>query len=74
MGKGVFDIEAASQAYFGIPAKELTREQAIRLATCLPVPLLTSPFDPPDAKRSRLQDWLRRTIPTVSFPDWVEQR
>lgn len=38
MGKGVFGIEAASQACFGKPAKNLTRQQATMIAACLPNP------------------------------------
>jgi monofunctional glycosyltransferase len=38
MGKGVFGAEAASRAYFGKPAKNLTRKQAAMIAACLPNP------------------------------------
>jgi monofunctional glycosyltransferase len=37
-GHGNFGAEAASQAYFGIPASELTQAQAARLAAILPNP------------------------------------
>lgn len=38
MGKGVFGVESAAQAYFGKPAKKLTRKQAAMIAACLPNP------------------------------------
>jgi monofunctional biosynthetic peptidoglycan transglycosylase len=38
MGKGIFGIEAASQAYFKKPAKKLTRQEASMVAACLPNP------------------------------------
>lgn len=38
MGKGVFGIEAASRYYYNIPAKALTRQEAARIAACLPNP------------------------------------
>ncbi|MBO9561466.1 MAG: monofunctional biosynthetic peptidoglycan transglycosylase [Niastella sp.] len=38
MGKGVFGIEAAAQAYFKKPAQKLTRQEAAMIAACLPNP------------------------------------
>jgi monofunctional biosynthetic peptidoglycan transglycosylase len=38
MGKGVYGIEAASRFYFNKPAKTLTRQEAARIAACLPNP------------------------------------
>jgi len=38
MGKGIYGIEAAARAYYHIPAKELTRLEAARIAACLPNP------------------------------------
>jgi monofunctional biosynthetic peptidoglycan transglycosylase len=37
-GEGVFGAEAAAQRYFGIPATQLSAEQAARLAVLLPSP------------------------------------
>ena len=37
-GKGIFGIEAASQAMFGKPAKKLTRREAAMIASSLPNP------------------------------------
>ena len=38
MGPGVFGIEAASQKYFGKPAKNLSRAEAAMIIACLPNP------------------------------------
>ncbi|HSF45526.1 MAG TPA: transglycosylase domain-containing protein, partial [Chitinophagaceae bacterium] len=38
MGKGIFGIEAASQAYFKKPAAKLSRQEAAMIAACLPNP------------------------------------
>ncbi|WP_208419860.1 monofunctional biosynthetic peptidoglycan transglycosylase [Paraflavitalea devenefica] len=38
MGKGVFGIEAAAQAYFKKPAQKLTRQEAAMVAASLPNP------------------------------------
>lgn len=38
MGPGIYGAEAASQSYFGKPAKNLTRKEAAMIAACLPNP------------------------------------
>ena len=38
MGKGIYGVEAAAQAYFSKPASGLTRKQAAMIAACLPNP------------------------------------
>jgi monofunctional glycosyltransferase len=38
MGKGVFGVEAAARYYFNKPASALTRQEAARIAACLPNP------------------------------------
>lgn len=38
MGPGIFGIEAASQKYFGKPAKQLSRAEAAMIIACLPNP------------------------------------
>ncbi len=38
MGPGIFGIEAASQQYFGKPAKQLSRAEAAMIIACLPNP------------------------------------
>ena len=42
-GPGIYGAEAASQAWYGIPASGLNREQAARLAAVLPSPLRRKP-------------------------------
>ncbi|MDD3125211.1 MAG: monofunctional biosynthetic peptidoglycan transglycosylase [Candidatus Kapabacteria bacterium] len=46
MGDGVYGVEAASQKYFGKPAKNLTKIQAARIAAVLPNPRRWSPAKP----------------------------
>lgn len=50
-GEGVFGAEAAAQAWFGKPAKDLTRVEAARLATALPNPLARNPAKPAPGHR-----------------------
>jgi len=42
-GHGIYGVEAAAQAYYNKPAKELTAEEAARLAAVLPSPLRRTP-------------------------------
>jgi len=42
-GRGIFGIEAASQAYFGKPASSLSLEESLRLAAVIPSPLRHRP-------------------------------
>jgi monofunctional biosynthetic peptidoglycan transglycosylase len=44
-GPGVYGAEAAAQYHYGLPAAALTREQAARLAACLPSPRTRRPQD-----------------------------
>lgn len=37
-GPGIYGAEAAAEYHYDVPAAELTREQAARLAACLPAP------------------------------------
>jgi len=54
MGKGVYGIEAASHFYFNKPAKILTRQEAARIAACLPNPKIFTikPLSPHVAARA----------------------
>ena len=45
-GKSVFGVEAASQHYFGIPAKQLNPEQSALIAASLPTPSRSNPAKP----------------------------
>jgi monofunctional biosynthetic peptidoglycan transglycosylase len=42
MGKGIFGIEAAAQAYFNKPASQLKRQEAAMITACFPNPQLYS--------------------------------
>jgi monofunctional glycosyltransferase len=42
-GPGVYGAEAAAQFHYGISARRLTRDQAVRLVACLPAPLERRP-------------------------------
>ncbi len=42
-GPGIYGAEAASHAWYGIPARNVDREQAARLAAILPAPLRRRP-------------------------------
>ena len=50
--EGVFGVEAAAQSYFGVSARDLTPEQAARLAAVLP--------DPKDRSASKPSDFVRK--------------
>lgn len=52
-GNGAYGIEAASQTYFNIPAKELKPFQAALLAGLLQSPETYDPWDQPDAATER---------------------
>ena len=56
-GNGVFGAEAAARHYYGISARELSREQAARLAAMLPNPRL---YD-----RNRQSAYLARRVPVI---------
>ena len=42
-GPGIYGAEAASEHYYHMPASEMTREQAARLAAIIPAPLKRKP-------------------------------
>jgi monofunctional glycosyltransferase len=46
MGRGIYGVEAASQFYFGVSARRLTREQSAMLAAVLPNPKGWDPRNP----------------------------
>ena len=60
MGRGIYGVEAASQHYFGVSARGLTREQSAMLAAVLPNPKGWDPRNPSMALRFRQQLILRR--------------
>jgi len=57
MGPGIYGVEAASQHYFGVSARGLTREQSAMLAAVLPNPKGWDPANP-----GRMLQWRQRRI------------
>jgi monofunctional biosynthetic peptidoglycan transglycosylase len=52
-GPGIWGVEAASRAYFGVPASRLTEEQAADLAATLPHPRTSNPTFRPERTLAR---------------------
>jgi monofunctional glycosyltransferase len=84
-GPGIFGIEAASRSHFGIPARQLSREQAALLAAVLPNPREYSPTRPSETVRARAR-WIEQQmtqlgngwldplgLPARSEPGWSGQ-
>lgn len=62
-GKSVFGIGAASEHYFGIPAKDLSPEQSALIAASLPTPSRSNPAKPTEYLAERaayIQDQMPR--------------
>jgi monofunctional glycosyltransferase len=68
MGRGIYGVEAASQHYFGVSARGLTREQSAMLAAVLPNPKGWDPTKPGRMLRWRQQRILRREQ-NANFPE-----
>ena len=68
MGRGIYGVEAASQHYFGVSARGLTREQSAMLAAVLPNPKGWDPANP-----GRILQWRQRRIlrreRSANFPE-----
>jgi monofunctional biosynthetic peptidoglycan transglycosylase len=52
-GPGIWGVDAASHAYFGVPASRLTEEQAADLAATLPHPRTSNPTFRPERTLAR---------------------
>lgn len=59
-GPGIWGADAASRAYFGVPASRLTEEQAAGLAATLPHPLSSNPAFRPERMLARRELILAR--------------
>ena len=68
MGPGIYGVEAASQHYFGVSARGLTREQSAMLAAVLPNPKGWDPTKPGRTLRWRQRRILRRER-SAKFPE-----
>ncbi len=60
MGRGVYGVEAASQHFYGVSARGLTREQSATLAAVLPNPKKWNPKQPGVTLRRRQERILGR--------------
>ena len=60
-GRGAYGIEAAAQAYFGVPASGLTAAQGASLAAIIKAPSAFAPHLHPEANRQR-QEYILRTM------------
>ena len=68
MGRGIYGVEAASEYYFGVSARGLTREQSAILAAVLPNPKGWDPKNPGPMLRWRQQRILQREH-NAHFPE-----
>jgi monofunctional biosynthetic peptidoglycan transglycosylase len=59
-GRGIYGVQAAAQAYWGVPAADLSVTQAAELAATLPGPVKNNPA-------SRTDFFLRRTKKILSL-------
>jgi monofunctional biosynthetic peptidoglycan transglycosylase len=64
-GRGIYGVEAASQRHFGIPASQLSRTQAARLAAVLPNPIALSAAQPSDYVWGRVA-WIQGQMSQLS--------
>jgi monofunctional biosynthetic peptidoglycan transglycosylase len=67
MGDGVYGIEAAARAHYGVGAPDLTREQCLALAAILPNPRVWDPRSPTPRLATRITH-LQQQEKQVSFP------
>ena len=68
MGRGIYGVEAASQYYFGVHARGLTRRQSALLAAVLPNPKGWNPAHPGRALRRR-ERWILAREREARFPE-----
>lgn len=71
-GEGIFGVEAASQHYFGVTAKQLTVQQACALAAVLPNPLQWSPAKPTPYIKQRMQ-WIQKQMTNLGGASFLEK-
>src|SRR5690554_4942411 len=64
-GPGIYGVEAASKAYFGISARQLSASQSARLAAVLPNPKVLSVTSPSPYVRDRIF-WIRGQMDQLS--------
>ena len=69
-GPGIYGIEAAARHYFGVPARELDRHQAARLAAILPAPGRLNPVHPDPQLAERIA-WIERQMAQLGIA-WLD--
>ncbi|MBE0645929.1 MAG: monofunctional biosynthetic peptidoglycan transglycosylase [Bacteroidetes bacterium] len=67
MGDGIYGVEAASRAYFGKSASDLTRREAALIAAVLPNPRRWSPAKPTPYINRRV-NWIMGRMGGISIP------
>jgi monofunctional biosynthetic peptidoglycan transglycosylase len=68
-GGHLYGIEAASQHYFGVPARSISRSQAALLAATLPNPILLKAARPSNYVLRR-QRWILRQMSNLGKPNF----
>ena len=71
-GPGIYGVEAASQIYFGKPARQLSQTQAARLAAVLPNPKMLSVTSPSAYVQERVV-WIQQQMNQLSGLRYLEQ-
>lgn len=71
-GDGVFGVEAASQQFFGVSARDLTPEEAAALAAVLPAPELYA-VNPPSPEVVQRQLWILQQMDQLGGLDYLER-
>ncbi|MEX2473943.1 monofunctional biosynthetic peptidoglycan transglycosylase [Marinobacter sp.] len=69
-GPGIYGVEAASRAYFGIGARDLSSSQAARLAAVLPNPKVLSVGNPSRYVWERAA-WVERQMRQLNGPGYL---
>ena len=70
-GPGIYGVEAASRAYFGVSARDLSRSQAARLAAVLPNPKVLRAGDPSPYVWERAA-WVQRQMQQLNGPGYLQ--
>ncbi|MCP1673275.1 monofunctional biosynthetic peptidoglycan transglycosylase [Natronocella acetinitrilica] len=71
-GPDIYGVEAASQAYFGKPASQLTAAEAALMAAVLPNPVRFRVDRPSEYVRGR-QQWIQRQMRQLGDTRYLEQ-
>lgn len=71
-GEGIYGVEAASQHFFGIPARSVTEQQAALLAAVLPNPKQYRVNRPTPYIRNRV-DWIRQQMRQLGGLDAIAE-